>query len=304
MTMQAVVLDVGGTAIKSGLYENGTVHDILETPTNAHLGGPHLVESIRSIISSRSLNCSFDCIGISTAGQVNPETGTIIYANENIPDYTGTELKKILEEFFHVPAAVENDVNSAAQGEAVLGAGAGESQFVCLTYGTGIGGAIVLDGSLYHGSSCSAGEFGALVTHPEDRDPSVSLFSGCYEKYASTTALVAKARAFDPSITDGRVLFSRIAEPEIQTLIDGWIMEIVYGLVTITHMLNPSCIVLGGGVMEQPYLLPKIRELFYQNIMPSFRSVKVKKAELGNKAGMTGAGILAQQLYDSRKGGF
>ena len=81
------------------------------TVTEAYKGGPHILETICTL-AEQSL--PFDAIGISTAGQVNPEEGYIIYANSNIPDYTGTQFQKILQERFHVPVAVENDVNSAS----------------------------------------------------------------------------------------------------------------------------------------------------------------------------------------------
>ncbi len=202
------------------------------------------------------------------------------------------KLKDIMEEEFQVPVAVENDVNAAAIGEASFGAGRGQKDFVCLTYGTGVGGAMFLNGKLYHGSSYSAGEFGGIVTHPEDRDPAQDLFSGCYERYASTTALVKLAMEFDPALSDGRAIFGRREEPKVQQIIDKWMMEIVYGLVTIIHMVNPSCAILGGGVLEQPYVLQQVKEKLKQNIMPSFRHVEIKKAELGNKAGMLGAAML------------
>ena len=121
--MAAIVLDIGGTAIKSGLYENGTLSEIRETATEAAAGGAHVVNRAKDIIASYRGICAFDRIGISTAGQVNPAEGTIIYANENIPGYTGTRLKDILEQEFQVPVDVENDVNAAAIGEASFGAG-------------------------------------------------------------------------------------------------------------------------------------------------------------------------------------
>ena len=290
--MKTMVLDIGGTAIKSAIFENGSLEDIRETPTQAFLGGPHVMSLAKEIIASYKEKYDFSSIGISTAGQVDPIQGKIIYANPNIPDYTGTPIRQILEETFLVPVHVENDVNAAALGEAFYGAGREEKDFVCLTYGTGVGGAIFSNGALYHGSSFSAGEFGALIVHPEERDPNVNMFSGCYEKYASTTALIEKAMQYDPAITNGKILFSRKEEHQIQKILDDWIQEIVYGLVSIVHMLNPSCIILGGGIMEQSYVTKRIEELLLPSVMSSFRGLKIKKAALGNQAGMLGASTL------------
>lgn len=293
--MKTMVLDIGGTAIKSAIAQNGVLSSVRETPTRASLGGAYVMSQAKEIMSSYKDTYAFERIGISTAGQVNPVKGSIIYANHNIPGYTGTPVKEIMEDFFHVPVAVENDVNAAAIGEACYGAGKEEKDFVCLTYGTGVGGAVFINGSLYHGSSFSAGELGALIVHPEDRQPEIDMYSGCYEKYASTTALVAKAKEYDSSITNGKILFSRIEEPQIRAIIDQWIDEIVYGLVSITHLLNPSCIILGGGIMEQPYIPDQIEQKLMPSIMSSFRGLKIKTAQLGNQAGMLGAARLAEE---------
>ena len=293
--MKTMVLDIGGTAIKSAIAQNGVLSSVRETPTRASLGGAYVMSQAKEIISSYKDTYAFERIGISTAGQVNPVKGSIIYANHNIPGYTGTPVKEIMEDFFHVPVAVENDVNAAAIGEACYGAGKEEKDFVCLTYGTGVGGAVFINGSLYHGSSFSAGELGALIVHPEYRQPEIDMYSGCYEKYASTTALVAKAKEYDSSITNGKILFSRIEEPQIRAIIDQWIDEIVYGLVSITHLLNPSCIILGGGIMDQPYIPDQIEQKLMPSIMSSFRGLKIKTAQLGNQAGMLGAARLAEE---------
>lgn len=293
--MKTMVLDIGGTAIKSAIAQNGVLSSVRETPTRASLGGAYVMSQAKEIIASYKDTYAFERIGISTAGQVNPVKGSIIYANHNIPGYTGTPVKEIMEDFFHVPVAVENDVNAAAIGEACYGAGKEEKDFVCLTYGTGVGGAVFINGSLYHGSSFSAGELGALIVHPEDRQSEIDMYSGCYEKYASTTALVAKAKEYDSSITNGKILFSRIEEPQIRAIIDQWIDEIVYGLVSITHLLNPSCIILGGGIMEQPYIPDQIEQKLMPSIMSSFRGLKIKTAQLGNQAGMLGAARLAEE---------
>jgi predicted NBD/HSP70 family sugar kinase len=290
--MAVMALDIGGTAIKSALYNDGTLTDIKETPTQAAQGGSHVVNRIKEIIKEYQKDYSFERIGISTAGQVDPVRGEIVYANQNIPGYMGTKLKKIMEEEFHVPTKVENDVNSAAIAESVFGVGKPYKEFVCLTYGTGVGGAIFANGKLYTGSSYCAGEFGAIVTHPEDRILGKDMFVGCYEKYASVTALVNSALRVDASLTNGRKIFERIGEPEVKEVVDRWILEIIYGLTTIIHMLNPECVILGGGVMEQPYVLERLREQLYQHIMSSYHHVMIEKAALGNRAGMLGAAVL------------
>lgn len=295
--MTILVFDIGGTSIKYGICENNVLIETNEHPTEAAKGGRHIMNTIIRLAGQYS---GFQAIGISTAGQVNTEDGSIIYSNDNIPNYTGTEMKKELEAHFHVPVAVENDVNSAALGEAVYGAGKNIKSFLCLTYGTGVGGAIIQDGKVYHGSSFSAGEFGGIVTHGSQKLAGSHIFDGCYERFASTTALVKTASALDPALSNGRLIFENISRPEVRELVDQWIDEIILGLATLTHIFNPSCIVLGGGIMVQPYILDEIHKRFPKHIMPSFAHVSIKAAELGNSAGMLGAYHLASLLCENK----
>lgn len=292
MERKIAALDIGGTSIKSGFWDGKSMQDIREQDTNAKNGGCYVMERAKEILRGYS---GFEAIGISTAGQVDSARGLIRYANENIPGYTGMKVKEILEREFSVPVAVENDVNAAAVGEARFGAGKDQRDFLCITYGTGVGGAIVLDGSVYTGSTFSAGEFGGIVVHPEARRPGEP-FSGCYEKYASTTALVRMALQYDRALDSGRKIFARIDEPKIQDIVNQWIDEIVYGLVSVIHIFNPSCIVLGGGVMAQPYIIRQVREKTHLEIMDSFRNVELRQAELGNQAGLLGAAFLASKV--------
>lgn len=287
--MNIMTLDIGGTAIKSGIFCDGSLTDVQEIPTEAEKGGRHVVDLAVRIIRRYAACHDFEGIGISTAGQVDSVTGQIIYANDNIPGYTGMKIKGIIENEFGKPAAVLNDVNAAAMGEARFGAGRDEKDFICLTYGTGVGGAIFTGGELYPGSSFSAGEFGAVVVHPEDRDPIRDIFSGCYEQYASVTALVRSVKKHHEDITDGRAVFSRLDDPDVRACVDRWIKEIVYGLTSLIHIFNPSCVILGGGVMEQEYVLNEVRKLLGVNLMESFRSIQVRRTVLGNRAGMAGA---------------
>ncbi len=290
--MKILVFDIGGTSIKHSVCTDDQLAEVQETPTNAKLGGRHIMDTIISLIQKES---GYDAIGISTAGQVNSKEGSIIYANSNIPDYTGTQIRDELETLFHVPVAVENDVNAAAVGEAIYGAGKEYDDFLCLTYGTGVGGAIIQHKEVYHGSSFSAGEFGGIVTHGSVRATDNDFFAGCYERYASTTALVRMAQAYDPALASGRKIFERIDDPQVQAILDQWIDEIVLGLTTLSHIFNPSCILLGGGIMVQPYILDRIHEKIYKSIMPSFAHVTIKPCALGNCAGLLGANYLASQ---------
>lgn len=299
-SMRIAVVDIGGTNIKAGVWEKEELTDLREIPTEAALGGEHVVSVIKKLLRGFE---HFDAIGISTAGQVDAKRGVILYANGNIPGYTGTRLKEILEAEFLVPVAVQNDVNAAAIGEAYCGAGKDSDDFLCLTYGTGVGGAIVLNRRIYTGSNFSAGEFGAIVVHPEERDVKRDMFSGCYERYASTTALVSQVKKQFPSLCNGRRIFEEIGCLEVRKSVDDWIDEVVYGLVTLTHIFNPQLIILGGGVMEQPYVIEQVGVRLRERIMESFRSVRVVSAELGNHAGMLGAACEAlEEYHESNKG--
>lgn len=294
--MKALVFDIGGTSIKHGICTNGILSDLNETPTQASLGARHIMDTVSSLVEKES---GYDAIGISTAGQVNSDAGSIIYANSNIPDYTGTEIRWEFTRRFRVPVMVENDVNSAAIGEGIYGAGAGYDNFLCLTYGTGVGGAIVQNRKIYRGSSFSAGEFGAIVIHGSKKQAGGDVFSGCYERCASTTALVEKAMKLDPCLNSGRAVFEHLHRQEVTSLLDDWIAEILLGLSTLIHIFNPSCIVLGGGIMAQPYIIGQLRRKLGDYIMPSFSHVKLETASLGNNAGLYGIYYLTEQYLNS-----
>lgn len=299
--MKILVLDIGGTAIKSAVFEEGQLLDLREQPSDAHLGGAHIMETVRTIVSAYGQDHRIDRIGISTAGQVDPKAGCITYANDNIPGYTGTPVRQLLEDTFGIPTRVENDVKCAALGEGKYGAGKGIQDFVCLTYGTGVGGAIVIDGKLYGGSSSAAGQFGALLTHPQEQGRDGDFYAGGYEKYASTTALIRRASAYDSALTNGRLIFGQMDHDGVRKIVDGWIDEIVLGLCSIVHMLNPAMVILGGGIMEQPYIPQQVQLKLIPRLMPTYRQVLVRSSELGNRAGLFGAAALWESETSAEK---
>ena len=290
--MNVLAIDIGGTSVKLCLAdEQGTVTQFKEIESGASKGGAYLVENLIEVISTNY--SGFEAIGISTAGQVNSEEGSIIYANENFPNYTGMNIKAIFEEKFSVPVKIENDVNSAALGEKQFGAGQKYNDFLCLTYGTGIGGAIVINSEVYKGANGSAAEFGHIVAHPGGKPCSCGCV-GCYEMYGSTTALVKNALEVDAQYVNGRKIFEGLekGDDKLEKVLQDWVLEVAYGLVSLTHIFNPPAIIIGGGVMEQEKLVELVRTKVKELIINSFSDVEILKAELGNKAGLLGAASL------------
>ncbi|WP_055108250.1 ROK family protein [Paenibacillus ihumii] len=288
--MKILAADIGGTNTKLCICdEHGSIEQFQEYDTESRQGGPHVMARLMDKIAEYD---AFDAIAISTAGQVDSEAGAIVFANSNIPDYTGMRVKDMLEERFHKPVKVENDVNAAALGEAFFGAARHLKDFLCLTFGTGIGGAIVIDRRVYKGANGVAAEFGHIMTHaPADFRGEGHYF---YEKYASTTALVQKARQIDPDCTNGKILFAKIKQgnEQLEQALHAWADEVAYGLTSIIHIFNPSAVIVGGGVMEQEDLVRLVEAKTRVFVMQSYKDVKILKASLGNKAGVLGAASL------------
>ncbi len=294
--MRVLAFDIGGTAIKIGVInEKGEILESRETPTLAKEGGEALMSRILKIIGEYK---AIDRVGISTAGQVDHIDGKIIFASENLPGWTGMEIKKRIEEAYNLPTAVENDVNAAAIGEAYYGAAVEDKTFLCLAYGTGIGGAIVEEGKIYRGAFGSAGEFGHTITHVGGNDCNCG-GKGCYETYASTTALVNRVKLeLGLEEANGRLIFKLLEEGDekVKAVLHDWLHEIIMGLVNFVHIFNPSLIVLGGGIMVQPYIVNYLKENLSKYVMPNYGAVKVASAKLGNNAGILGAAYMAMEL--------
>ena len=294
--MKIITFDVGGTAIKFGMVdENFEVLFSEEFPTNEFEDTDNMVMyAMESKL--RQYEGEYDAIGISTAGQVDFENGMIHDGVGNIPNYNHSDLRGTFERIFNVPVAVDNDVNCAAIGEAHFGAAKGASDFLCLTYGTGVGGCIYINGDVYRGSKFAGGEFGHMATHKDGR-PCTCGRIGCYEAYAA-------CRVFTKAVSDrmgrkmtGREIFEEenLKNPIIIEEMDKWEDEIALGLRNLCYIFNPSLIVLGGGIMSETLLLGHIRHKVNMQLEPNYKHVKIEKAQLGNKAGMLGAAWLASE---------
>lgn len=289
--MRIAALDIGGTAIKSALWQANVLTEQRETTTPVH-SAQALLEQIYSIIESMG---KIDAIGVCTRGTVGRE-GEIIFDGV-LTGYTGTPLRALLENRFQVPAAVENDVNAAAVGEANMGAGQAVPDFLMVTYGTAVGGAIVLNGNVYRGSSCSAGEFGGmqLFSHlAEENDP----FGGFYENFAAASSLVKLVQQVRPQVQNGKEVCELLDDPAVDSAVEEWVRRVSYGLSTLIHIFNPPLLVLGGGIMQNEALFRRVEQCTRGMVMPGFTPLVMKPASLGNAAGMVGAALLAKQRLE------
>ena len=166
-----ISIDIGGTAIKYGIIcENAEIMMKETMKTEAEKGGSAILEKVFVIVEKLQGRIQEKASGIciSTAGMVNTEQGAIFYSAPLIPNYTGMQFKKLLEDKFKIPCEVENDVNCAGLAEYRSGAAKGSHVALILTIGTGIGGSIIMDGEVYHGFSNSACEVGYM--HMNDSD--------------------------------------------------------------------------------------------------------------------------------------
>lgn len=287
--------DIGGTFIKYGiLTDNGEIacKAKIDTPkANANIEIPQLISEI---VQEYNATYDIDCIGISTAGQVDSKNGEIIFASENIPGYTGTKLSMEIQRLTGLTCHIENDVNSAALGELWKGDIGNSDTFVFLTLGTGIGGAIIIDGKLYTGVLGAAGEIGHVIIN-ENGNTCTCGCIGCLESYASVSALIR-----DYCITTNTELNSVNGEKIINLVLTGdipattvynrFVSHIVTGLINITHLLDPGLIIIGGGISEQSCLILDINREFKKRAMPSYSShTKIISSSLKNDAGLIGA---------------
>lgn len=300
-----ICIDIGGTMLKYALYdpEKG-FSERQEVPTGAEQGGPAILEKVCGIIASfiqeeeyRSAietglmqkdgdgARQFGGICISTAGIVDPETGSILHANENIPSYTGTQIKRTIEDRFHLTCEVENDVNCACLAEYFYGVAKGCSSCLCITVGTGIGGAFILNGSILRGHTNSACELGYLHVP-----------GGTLDKRGSTRRLVlevAERKGEKADIWDGRKVFQEAKKGDIISIEAIREMADILGhsIADLCYVLNPEVVVLGGGIMQQEMvLLPMIRESMDEYLLPGIAEhTELRAAQFRNNAGMLGA---------------
>jgi glucokinase len=306
--------DIGGTFIKYGFIDNEgkfLIKGELQTPKEKC--GELIPMMIVNKINEFNNKFYIKSVGISTAGQVDSKKGEIIFASENLPDYTGAKIAQYIYDNTGLQCTVENDVNAAAMGELCKGAARGVDTFVCITLGTGIGGAIVINGKVHKGVGGAAGELGHMIINEGGEQCTCGL-KGCYERYGSTSALIRNYKkeleakgieVEDMKDIDGKSIMGKVlsGDETAVKVYDKFLDNIVTGLVGITHILDPGLIVVGGGISSQgDVFFNEINKRFKKKVMTFYgKYTEIVQAKLNNDAGLFGAYYLAMENSFNKK---
>jgi len=313
--MYRIGVDLGGTNIAVGVI-NDSFEIIGRAKTKTAMPRP-AQEILRDIVACVHAACAdagistdeIRSVGIGTPGTVNKDLGVIEYAN-NL-QFDKVPAVAILKEMLDVPYYLENDANAAALGEAMAGAGVGKKSFVAVTLGTGVGGGIVVGGKIWSGCNGAGGELGHISIR-FDGEPCNCGRIGCWERYASATALVNQTKEMMRLHPESRMW--ELAEGTLDKvggrtaydamrLGDAWATKVVrqyeeyvaVGTVNIINAMQPEMICFGGGISnEGETLLAPIRAYVekYRYSRYCETQTEICRAKLGNDAGIIGAALL------------
>lgn len=314
MAVNAIGIDIGGTKVLGGVV-TGT-GEILATARRdtPREGGRALTEAIANVATELIRQYPVDSIGVSAAGFISSDRQTML-ATPNISNWNGVNLVTELTEILNKKIVLENDANAAAWGEFKFGAGRGRSDLMMLTLGTGVGGGLILGGSVFRGAFGIGAELGHIRIVPEGQLCGCGI-RGCLEQYASGSALLRHAReAIDASPLLARNLLER-GDGTIEGLRGNHITEAARdgdpvaiaafntmatylgaGIASLCAVIDPSCVVLGGGVIDAGELfLGPTRDAALRLIPFSGKHPypEIVAAVLGNHAGLVGVADLSR----------
>ena len=286
-----------------------------KTPTNSPRSAEEIFDDIAEIsfdaIKKAGLTISdIESVGLGTPGTANSD-GVIEFAN-NLGFVNVPARDMLIERFGIENVYIENDANCAALGEAFAGCGHGAKEFVAVTLGTGVGSGIIIDGKIVNGVNCAGGECGHMVIVVDGEQCSCGR-KGCWEAYASATALIRQTKmameeypdsymhhlAAEEGKVSGRTAFDAMRKGDIAGIkvVDTYIKYVACGLINIINALQPEIICIGGGICNEAETLLKPLRRYVQAERYSMHSkiqTKIVKAELGNDAGVIGAAILGK----------
>ena len=308
--MAILGIDIGGTSIKGGLvYRYGHVEKLFNLAIDKYLSQEEQIEALIEKIKETYTDEDFEGIGLGIPGSIDNLQGIVIYSNnlkwENLA--IGRMLRKA---FPHKKIEMTNDANAAALGEAKFGAAKNEKNVVMITLGTGVGSGFIINGKLYEGEHGHGAEYGH-TTLVLDGIKCTCGRKGCYEMYASATALIRQANeaikknpkcklalyAEEVGEVNGKIIFEAAKEgcDIAKEVVETYVKYLSEGLINICNVFRPSTIILSGGIANQgDYLVNKVTDYLEKEGYgyPPKVPVKIKVAELGYNSGIIGAASL------------
>lgn len=307
-------IDLGGMSAKGALLVGDQLKGKSRVETSASDTAEQTALAIASLVlqTAEKANKQLDdiqAIGIGAPGVVDSEHGIIVsWTNFG---WKNVRLAALVEKYTGKKTFLLNDANAAALGEAEYGAGKRFSDSVLLTLGTGIGSGIILGGKLFEGFRSAGAEIGHVVIHRDGELCSCGR-KGCFERYASASALIRFTREsmrdepnsalwkYAPTAerVDGRTVFLALKEgdPVAQRVLDRYVAELGEGIVNVANALRPQAVILGGGISaEGDTLLLPLRNYVYPRLYVSteYAPFEICCAALGNDAGLYGAAAYA-----------
>ncbi len=301
-------LDIGGTKIAAGVVDaDGAVQGFLVAPTDAARGPEdglaRLFELGRSSIATSRIPWEdVEAVGIGCGGPLDPALGVLI-APLHLPGWEDVPITDLATVAFERPSVLENDATAAAAGEHRYGAGRGTRNMIYLTVSTGIGGGVVIDGSLFRGSTGNGGELGHVTVDWHGRECRGCGRRGCLEAYASGTSIAERAQeAGMVGATATDVSEAALAGDVVATKVWSETCEaLACGVTSLANLFEPELVVIGGGVSRAgEQLLGPVRELVHaQAIDPPGRKVGIVQAALGEAVGVVGAAAVAYERLGS-----
>ncbi len=312
-------IDLGGTNIATGVVdENYNIIGRGRVKTNGLSRTPDeiaddMAKAVYMAIDDAGIEKEkIVAMGIGSPGSILPEEGVVAVAN-NL-GFNNVPLCQMLKDRTGFDFYIENDANAAAYGELLAGAGKGKKNFVAITLGTGVGGGIIIDGKIFSGFNHAGGELGHTVIVHGGQQCTCGR-KGCWETYASATALIRQTKAAmiqdrdsimwkiagDLEHVNGLTAFDgmRKGDATAKRVVDKYIEYIAVGLTDMINIFQPEVICIGGGISKEGKLLTDpieeyVRlERFSKNVN---KQSEIKTAELGNDAGIIGAAFLCN-LY-------
>jgi glucokinase len=293
--VEVIGIDLGGTAIKLGSFlEDGTSTKSLMIPTPQPSTPEAVVKAIAAAVRQLNQNNQCVAIGLGTPGPTDA-SGRIAKVAINLAGWQDVPLADWLETKTRLPTIIANDANCAGLGEAWLGAGKKFKNLILLTLGTGVGGAIILDGNLFTGHRGAAGELGLITLNPEG-PPCNSGNRGSLEQYLSIGA-IRRAMGKEP-VELG--LLAKAGDTDAIKFWEDYGRLLGAGLASLIYVLTPEAVVIGGGIgASAEFFLPAtLAEIEKRVLLSSRVDLQVLTAELGNRAGIVGAAKLAWQLRE------